>query len=87
MQMRTRTIELGVHGIVLELFDGDGLSTSGNISSCLTANVSDLPPEWGVAMDVVESMVLGHACAGVDVQDCAYLEGLETAIEAIMNQN
>jgi len=29
------------------------------------------------------SLVLGHACAGVDISTPAYLEGLETAIENV----
>ena len=32
------------------------------------------------AFDAIEAMVLGHACAGIDVTSPAYLEGLETAV-------
>ena len=37
------------------------------------------------AMDAIESLVLGHACAGVDVASPAYIEGIETAGEACCN--
>jgi hypothetical protein len=36
-------------------------------------------------LDAVESLVLAHACAGVDVQSTPYLIGLETALKAIVN--
>jgi len=30
-------------------------------------------------MDALESIILSHACAGIDVTTPAYLEGIETA--------
>ena len=38
------------------------------------------------ALDAVESVVLGHACAGINIEIKAYGEGILTAIEAIYNQ-
>lgn len=38
-------------------------------------------------MDVVESMILAHACAGIDVESPAYLEGAEIVIDKICNEN
>ena len=38
------------------------------------------------AVDTVESLVLAHACAGIDVGSPAYVQGLETTLEAIVNQ-
>ena len=37
------------------------------------------------ALSVIESVVLAHACAGVDVTDPKYAEGVETALDAIAN--
>jgi hypothetical protein len=37
------------------------------------------------ALDAVESVILAHACAGVDVESPAYQTGIETALEAITN--
>ena len=31
----------------------------------------------------IESVILAHACAGIDIESPAYLEGIETAINAI----
>lgn len=41
--------------------------------------------EYDAAMDAIESIVLAHHCAGIDVTTPAYLEGIETAVEAIAN--
>jgi len=37
------------------------------------------------AMDTIEAIVLAHACAGVDVETPAYIEGIETVVDAIGN--
>lgn len=34
-------------------------------------------------IDVVESLVLAHACAGIDVTDPKYVEGLNTTLNAL----
>ena len=40
---------------------------------------------YNSAIDGLESLVLAHACEGVDVTDTKYVEGIETALEAIAN--
>jgi len=37
------------------------------------------------AIDAIESLILAHAIAGIDVESPAYLEGLETVQNALMN--
>lgn len=37
------------------------------------------------AVDAIESMILGHAIAGIDIDSPAYIEGIETANNALMN--
>ena len=78
--MRVRVIELPVFGILINLMDG---GKGGGISSLL--HEEDAPDEYNAAIDAVESLVLAHACAGVDVESPAYLEGIETAVQAIAN--
>jgi hypothetical protein len=41
--------------------------------------------QYNAAIDGLESLILAHACAGVDVQSPAYVEGIETAVDAIAN--
>jgi hypothetical protein len=40
---------------------------------------------YDLMLDGIESLVLAHACAGVNVEDTEYMEGLNTALEAIAN--
>jgi hypothetical protein len=37
------------------------------------------------AIDGLESMILAHACAGIDVSSPEYVEGIKTAYEACAN--
>jgi hypothetical protein len=36
-------------------------------------------------IDAIESLILAHACAGIDIESPAYIEGIETAVEACSN--
>lgn len=38
---------------------------------------------YDAGIDALESMILGHACAGIDIESPAYLEGIETAVNAL----
>jgi hypothetical protein len=42
--------------------------------------------EYNLGIDGLESLLLAHACAGVNVEDPKYLAGIEAAIEAVYNQ-
>ena len=59
---------------------------SGTITSNLK-EATDTPAarSFNAAIDGLESLVLAHACAGIDVVSPAYIEGIETAVEAIGN--
>jgi hypothetical protein len=41
--------------------------------------------EYTSAMDGITSLILAHHCAGIDVTSPAYIEGIETAVEACDN--
>ena len=41
--------------------------------------------DFNCAMDGIESMILAHAVAGIDVDSPAYIEGIETAVDACAN--
>ncbi len=54
-------------------------------SGRLTSNLHDSrldAEQYNAAIDAIESMVLAHACAGIDVADPRYLKGLRTALQA-----
>ena len=84
-------IDLGIYGIVLNLVPGIEGHFDGTIRSDLHEE-SDLE-DWdsdeqhdcdcyNAAMDTVESIILAHACAGVDIQAPAYLEGIHTSVHS-----
>jgi hypothetical protein len=57
---------------------------SGSVSSSLhSSDTGD--DQFNAAMDAIESLVLAHVCAGIDVTDPRYVEGLRTCIDACEN--
>ena len=73
-------IVLPAFGIVVQLNEGGGSITSDLTSPC-TPNTD----EYKHAIDGLLSLVLAHACAGMDITSPAYLESIKTAVEAISN--
>jgi len=81
-------IILPCFGIVIDLGaedpDHPGAYQGGTVTSDLHSDEDN--PEVKAAMDALESLILAHACAGVDVASPAYVAGIETAVEACWNQ-
>ena len=88
-----KTIHLPCYGIAVSLNDDGG---GGSISSKLHEPTHDedgnrFPDQSGINkfngyMDALESIILGHAVSGIDIQDPKYIEGIETAVQAIGNE-
>lgn len=83
----SRCIELPSYNIKVYLSERNG-ETGGFVTSDL--RVSDIKYNKHVKkhnsyIDIVESMILAHAIAGVDISSPAYLEGIETVIDQISN--
>jgi hypothetical protein len=72
------TIKLPCYNIVVTLANGGG-----TITSDLTGEGN---PKLAAAIDAMESLILAHACAGVDIADLTYIEGIETAVETCYTQ-
>lgn len=84
-----RTIRLqDCFNIVVTLFQTNGVHRYGTIESNLKVFDEDSaePDDFTCAMDAIESVILAHACAGVDIEDAKYVEGLRTSINAIANK-
>ena len=85
--MKRIEIRVGEDCITLQL-DGKG---GGTVQSTLliTERDADFEAEYrqdyNSAIDGLESLVLAHACAGIDVQDARYVAGIGTALDAISN--
>lgn len=86
---KEKTIQLDTHGIEVTvtepIFNGFVMFGAGSISSQLKDVENDDNNDYNIACEAIESMILAHAVAGVNIESHAYLEGLETAIESIAN--
>ncbi len=85
---KIKTIKCEIRDIRINIcltYSPDG-TASGSIESNLMRGFKE-KDDLSVALSAVESMILAHACAGVEVNSQRYLEGLSTAIDAIANQN
>jgi len=78
--MRKMTIELPCYKMVIKL-NGKG----GTISSGLSKGSSNSRNQLKTALDAIESIVLAHAIAEVNIESPAYIEGIETAVDAAFN--
>jgi hypothetical protein len=41
---------------------------------------------WNISIDAIESLILSHACAGVNILSQEYLHGLEHMLEKLTNE-
>jgi len=95
-----KTVKLPCYGIVVELIDlelhaiapnrygGGSITTDLHEEEVLNGDgtIADLDvPIYNAAMDGIESMILGHAQAGIDISTPAYIEGIETAVQGCAN--
>ncbi len=88
--MKTVIINLENHGVfTLDLEDGGGCCSSNlhyDAETYRDAFDSRRQLDLYEAMvDAIESLVLGHACAGIDVTSEAYKEGLISALGGMAN--
>lgn len=80
-------IETGFYGIILEVENNSGEILGSDLYQAI-AGESNNPVCVSRTNDIVftiESLILAHACAGIDVKSPAYLEGLETTMDSIAN--
>ena len=83
-----RTIVLPCFGIVVRLVRDQpghpGRPLAGDITSNLheSDSGSEDDSDYEAAMDGIESLILAHACAGVDIAAPTYIAGIQTAVEA-----
>lgn len=81
------TIELPCFDIVIDLDDdgcGGSITSGLHEEECTPIDDEDASNFhlYNSMMDALESMILAHACAGIDVECPRYLEGIETAVSA-----
>ena len=84
----SRIIRLPCYGITVTLVRANAADRPGGgsiVSDLRVAGENIADRQYNAAIDGLEAIVLAHACAGVDVQSPAYIESIETAVEAIAN--
>ena len=65
-------------------FHSESTRTNAQVVSTLPQRMGDMDnPVGKAAVDAVESLVLAHFCANVDVTSRDYVYGLNVAVEAI----
>ena len=75
--LEPKVIRLDAFGIEVTL-TGDG-------GGSITSTVKEGHSQYDAVMDGIESMILAHAIAGIDVNSPSYLEGIETAVLGAAN--
>jgi hypothetical protein len=85
---RPREIRLPCYGLTIRLDrqNADQAPGCGMITSELKSPGRTITERlFNAAIDGLESVILAHACAGINVASPAYVEGIETAVDAIAN--
>ena len=86
-----QTIELPSYGITVQLFEPH--NEYGDINGTITSDLHEEPIDefdtdyviYNAMMDAIESMILAHACGGIDIEDFAYIAGIEIAVDSCSN--
>lgn len=83
-----KIIELPCYKITIYLENADPLRPGAYRNGTVTSELHDdhESPVQRAAWDVVESIVMAHAIAGIDVTTPAYVEGVETTVDSIINE-
>lgn len=92
-----KKIELPCYGIVVEIENGAG-SITDDLHETIRYDPDNLmrngSEEWDGPEDItwkegfnnmidgITSLILAHACAGIDITTAAYIEGIETSVQA-----
>ncbi|MDG1950091.1 MAG: hypothetical protein P8J32_04745 [bacterium] len=84
--MNTKRITLPCYGIIVVLsFNDEGEVDGSALTSELKGEDNQEDELYNAAVDGIESLILAHAAAGIDIENPAYIEGIETAAEAAAN--
>ena len=76
--MTPKVIKLPIDNIVVTIDD----------NHCyISSDLSDgtIGGDYDVAAHIIESMILAHAAAGVDIESPAYVSGIKVVVEAAAN--
>ena len=77
-----KTFNLGIYNIVVTI---DENNIGGITSSLLSGEDCDNIDEYVVAINAIESIILAHACAGINIESKEYISGVQTTLDTIAN--
>jgi len=77
-----KEFKLPCFGIIVKVVNGSGSITSTDLKIEHNNEKDEL---YNAAIDAIESMILAHACAGIDINTPEYIEGIETAVNSCAN--
>ena len=77
-----KEFNLPCFGITVKVENGSGSITSTDLKTKHNDEEDEL---YNAAIDGIESMILAHACAGIDINSPEYIEGIKTAVESCSN--
>lgn len=75
-----------LYRLELTLAGGGGRITSDLHNGPKDTECNGSLQHYETAIDAIESLVLAHALAGVNIEGASYMNGLQTAIEAIQSK-
>lgn len=88
-ELPIKTFTIPEYGIVVNVYNGGHGSITSELKHqfILLHEPSEVEPdrEAIATADAIEAMILGHACAGMDIESKMYLAGLHSAVDACSN--
>jgi hypothetical protein len=79
MNETERAIKLPCFGIEVRLASGPGGTITSDLKESCDGDCEG--EDYNHAIDGIEALILGHACAGIDIETSAYIEGIESAVQ------
>jgi hypothetical protein len=86
-----KLIKIGEYVIEIEQEGNSGIVTS-NLKKDTSGKITDtykdvmIKNRYNTAIDAIESLVLAHSVAGIDVESKEYVEGIKSVLDALVNQ-
>lgn len=77
-----KEFNLPCFGIKVMVVNGSGSITSTDLKTKHNNEEDEL---YNTAMDGIETLILAHACAGIDINTPEYIEGIKIAVNACVN--
>jgi len=84
-----KTINIEKLGIKVNLDDSDSLAgkpVCGSINTDWRETIAPDPKDWPI-LDTIESLILGHACMGIDIESDMYVNGIQSMLDAFSNNS